>query len=341
MDPIFGRDVSYYLFELPFAGGQTPTIPLAGPASVVPRTRLTHVGGDFIGWDATGRTAYYSIGHTFFRWDVALAARSEDKLRELVKELGDDRALAKRCDVTEFGDQEALVAATIERFGRIDAAFANAGFGGGRSFLAGEPERMRDMILTNVYGAGLTVRATLPALKDGRGHLLLTGSVAGHRVLEHGGDTRRDVDRVLEVLHRIEDGRRWRGHGEARRPRVGRSERVGAEPDHAPHRQQLGEMRGLGTEEPPRHVRLRAGEEQDVVTIEIASGLDLDRRPGDASVATLAQLHRRSTGAVVDEGVAVEGGDRLRITLRFECRHRRRCRGAGVDPAGQHDDHRR
>ena len=39
------------------------------------------------------------------------------------------------------------------------------------------------MVLTNVYGAALTIRATLPALKDSRGHLLLTSSVAGGRVL--------------------------------------------------------------------------------------------------------------------------------------------------------------
>src|SRR3712207_4167883 len=39
------------------------------------------------------------------------------------------------------------------------------------------------MVLTNVYGAALTVRATIGALKEARGHLLLTGSVAGRRPL--------------------------------------------------------------------------------------------------------------------------------------------------------------
>jgi NADP-dependent 3-hydroxy acid dehydrogenase YdfG len=115
---------------------------------------------------------------------VVLAARSTDKLQALAADLGGpDRALALGCDVTDWAEQEAMVAQTLERFGRLDVAFANAGFGGGRSFLAGEPEQMRDMVLTNVYGAGLTIRATLPALKQGQGHLVLTGSVAGHRVL--------------------------------------------------------------------------------------------------------------------------------------------------------------
>ncbi len=113
-------------------------------------------------------------------WRVALAARSVDKLEELAAELG-DVALAVRCDVTEWSDQQAAVATTLERFGRLDAAWANAGFGGERSFLASTPEHWRDMVLTNVYGAALTIRATLPALMEQRGHLLLTGSVAGRR----------------------------------------------------------------------------------------------------------------------------------------------------------------
>jgi NADP-dependent 3-hydroxy acid dehydrogenase YdfG len=113
-------------------------------------------------------------------WRVALAARSVDRLEELAAELG-DVALAVRCDVTEWDDQQAAVATTLERFGRLDAAWANAGFGGERSFLAATPEHWRAMVLTNVYGAALTIRATLPALIEQRGHLLVTGSVAGRR----------------------------------------------------------------------------------------------------------------------------------------------------------------
>ena len=88
-----------------------------------------------------------------------------------------------QCDVTEWEQQQAMVAATLERFGRLDVAFANAGFGATRGFLNETPEFWRSMVLTNVYGAALTIRATLPALKESRGHLLLTGSVAGRRAL--------------------------------------------------------------------------------------------------------------------------------------------------------------
>ncbi len=87
------------------------------------------------------------------------------------------------CDVTEWDDQQRMVAAALEAYGRIDVAFANAGFGGARGFLNDTPEHWKEMILTNVYGAALTLRATIPALKESRGHLLLTSSVAGRRVL--------------------------------------------------------------------------------------------------------------------------------------------------------------
>jgi NADP-dependent 3-hydroxy acid dehydrogenase YdfG len=117
-------------------------------------------------------------------WQVALGARSEDKLTELVSELGEDNAFAQRCDVTEFGDQEAFVGAAIERFGQVDAAYANAGFGAARGFLKEDPDQWRQMILTNVLGVAYTIRAVLPHFKErNSGHFLLTGSVAGRRAL--------------------------------------------------------------------------------------------------------------------------------------------------------------
>jgi NADP-dependent 3-hydroxy acid dehydrogenase YdfG len=113
-------------------------------------------------------------------WNVVLAARRQDKLEALAAELG-DAALAFRCDVTEWEEQQALVAATLAHFGRLDAAWANAGFGAERSFLADTTEHWKSMVLTNVYGVALTIRATMPVLIESKGHLLLTGSVAGRR----------------------------------------------------------------------------------------------------------------------------------------------------------------
>ena len=115
---------------------------------------------------------------------LVLAARSTEKLSSLATSLGgEERALAVPCDVTEWDQQQAMVSAALERFGRLDVAFANAGFGAARGFLNESPEHWRSMVLTNVYGAALTIRATMPALKETQGHLLLTGSVAGRRAL--------------------------------------------------------------------------------------------------------------------------------------------------------------
>jgi NADP-dependent 3-hydroxy acid dehydrogenase YdfG len=115
---------------------------------------------------------------------VVLAARSVDRLNDLASELGgEDRALAVGCDVTEWEQQQAMVATALERYGRLDVAFANAGFGAARGFLKESPEHWRAMVLTNVYGAALTIRATIPAIKESAGHILLTGSVAGRRAL--------------------------------------------------------------------------------------------------------------------------------------------------------------
>ncbi|MCA1657371.1 MAG: SDR family oxidoreductase [Actinobacteria bacterium] len=115
---------------------------------------------------------------------LVLAARSKDRLDALAGELGGpDRALAVCCDVTDFAQQEAMVAAALDAFGQLDVAFANAGFGAKRGFLEETPELWREMVLTNVLGAAYTIRASIPALKASSGHLLLTSSVAGRRAL--------------------------------------------------------------------------------------------------------------------------------------------------------------
>ena len=111
---------------------------------------------------------------------VVLAARSTEKLESLADEVG---GLAVTCDVTEWADQEAMVERTLAAYGRIDVAFANAGFGGKRGFKADTPEFWRAMVLTNVYGVALTIRACMDALVETKGHLILTSSLAGRRSL--------------------------------------------------------------------------------------------------------------------------------------------------------------
>ncbi len=117
---------------------------------------------------------------------VALAARSLDKLETLVAELGGgEKAIAVRCDVTSYSEQQAMVEQTLKAFGRIDVAFANAGVGATASgTMKGDPDNWRDMIMTNLYGVTLTVKVCMPEILKNRGHLLLTGSRAGRATLK-------------------------------------------------------------------------------------------------------------------------------------------------------------
>jgi NADP-dependent 3-hydroxy acid dehydrogenase YdfG len=116
-------------------------------------------------------------------WNVVVAARSTDRIEALAAEIGTENAMAVTCDVTDWDSVKNLADATIDRFGSIDAMFANAGFGGPGGFTNSTPEAWRDMVLTNVYGAALTVRASLDHLRASNGHLLLTGSVAGRKAI--------------------------------------------------------------------------------------------------------------------------------------------------------------
>ena len=61
-----------YMITVPPVGGAVPTVSAAASSSV-PTWRLTKVGGDFIGWTADSKAAYFSIGRSFFLHDIALA----------------------------------------------------------------------------------------------------------------------------------------------------------------------------------------------------------------------------------------------------------------------------
>ena len=72
---VFAAASNYvYLVALPLVGPTPPSINVSDPsAAAFPVTRLTRVGGDFIGWAADGKTVHWSIGRTFFRYDLAAA----------------------------------------------------------------------------------------------------------------------------------------------------------------------------------------------------------------------------------------------------------------------------
>jgi len=116
-------------------------------------------------------------------WRVVLAARRTQMLEALAHDLGGPAAaLPVTCDVTEWDQVEAMAAAAVREYGRIDAVIANAGFGARRGLLGETPAFWREMILTNVFGAAITLRACVPALRASRGHAVLMGSISGRQV---------------------------------------------------------------------------------------------------------------------------------------------------------------
>ena len=96
-----------YLVALPEVGGETPTINVSDTSGAsFPVHRLTRIGGDFIGWTPDGKSAYWSIGRSFFRFDPAMAdsmgrvkARSDsirsDSLKQATKEKPDSAGKAR------------------------------------------------------------------------------------------------------------------------------------------------------------------------------------------------------------------------------------------------------
>jgi 3-oxoacyl-[acyl-carrier protein] reductase len=105
---------------------------------------------------------------------VALASRSGD-------DLGLDGALGVRCDVRDRAAVEAAVRATVERFGRLDVAVANAGVGSYGPFLEMDADDVEAMIDVNLKGTLYTARAALPHLIESKGDFVSLASVAGLR----------------------------------------------------------------------------------------------------------------------------------------------------------------
>ena len=114
-------------------------------------------------------------------WSVGLLARSEGKLAALADELG-PAALALPGDATDLAALRDAAARLGARFGGLDAVFANAGMGiQAPGSEAGDPEEWRRVVDVNVMGVLLAAHATLPLLRERRGHFLVTGSAAGRR----------------------------------------------------------------------------------------------------------------------------------------------------------------
>jgi len=113
---------------------------------------------------------------------VVLGARREDKLRAIAErvEAHGRRALCVRCDVNSGEDVQNLFDQAWDTFGRIDAAFANAGYGLASGVLDTTDDEHRAIFETNYFGTLRVVRSSVPYLRrteNGLRHLLICSSV--------------------------------------------------------------------------------------------------------------------------------------------------------------------
>ncbi|MFF5360750.1 SDR family oxidoreductase [Streptomyces scabiei] len=130
-------------------------------------------GGSGIG--AAVARQLLDLGHR-----VTVTGRRAERLRAFAAELGDPEGLLTvPGNAAEYADVQAAVDATLKEFGRIDTVLANAGFGTHDTVAEGDPAGWTEMVLTNVLGPALLVRASVDALKETRGRIMLVGSVAG------------------------------------------------------------------------------------------------------------------------------------------------------------------
>jgi len=117
---------------------------------------------------------------------VVLAGRSEDKGEALAKELG-ERAVFKRTDIMSEDDIAALVDFTVEKFGRLDCLFNNAGAGDRTTVDSFDEDEFARIMRLLVGAPAFGIKHAARVMKaSGGGSIINNASIAGHR-LNQGG----------------------------------------------------------------------------------------------------------------------------------------------------------
>ncbi len=110
---------------------------------------------------------------------LTLAARSEDKMRAIADSLNTE-TLVIRADMTVPTDITAMVDQTLQKFGRIDVMFANAGIYIPGQVDEGKPDEWSNLLTVNIDSVLRCVHAVLPHMKaQGSGDILVTSSISG------------------------------------------------------------------------------------------------------------------------------------------------------------------
>lgn len=123
---------------------------------------------------------------------LVLAARRIERLESLNQILG-GRHLCVRSDVSRREDCEAVIASTVDRFGRIDTLVCNAGHGILRPVAETTPEQVQEIFQANVFGTVDCVRAAVPHMlgrepaNGWRGQVMIVSSAVARRGLPYFG----------------------------------------------------------------------------------------------------------------------------------------------------------
>lgn len=112
---------------------------------------------------------------------VVLSARREDRLEKLADNIGEN-AIYLKSDVSNMDDMKAVVRLAKEKFGRVDALFANAGVMPGSNMSELKVQDWESMVNVNILGVLHSMAAVLPEfLEHKSGHIIVTSSAAGTR----------------------------------------------------------------------------------------------------------------------------------------------------------------
>lgn len=119
---------------------------------------------------------------------IVLSDVLEDRLFAAEKELRAEgvEVFSKVADVTEYSDCESLVAAAVEKFGKIDALINNAGISIVSNIEDCRPETCKKLIDVNILGSVYMTIAGLDEIKKTHGHIVFLSSVSGVRAIPTG-----------------------------------------------------------------------------------------------------------------------------------------------------------
>ena len=127
-------------------------------------------------------------------------AEEGEKLQQEIAATG-RQALYVECDVSSPESVQAAIAAAVEKFGRLDIVFANAGINGVWAPIEDlQPEEWDRTIAINLRGTYLTIHYTVPHLKRaGGGAIIITSSINGTRTFASAGATAYSCTKAAQV----------------------------------------------------------------------------------------------------------------------------------------------